>query len=763
MRRLYYVILFSSIVQLMYSQPKNGDVFDVLGGVLFPPGETIGSFKINNTDIATGDPFLSKIFYNSETIKLGRQGQPGTPSEFNSDYYFVKWSCPYGNTIKSAAPKTNDPSKIIILLSNGDIYISKLAYGLHFYDVHWTVPKKVGTGIGSLTGSESKIIGDALYIADGSRIFVSRDTAETWDIDTVGLSGYVSDIDIDTNNYVWAATYSGLFYQHPDSTVWHRDTTFPGSNCYTVFIDRRNRLFVGSYSIYKSTDNGVSWENMGGGSFSPPSSMGDDAFGNIYASAYDGGFRSDSGTAGWVNVTDTIAKKIMPSTQSYLSTAGFLHHISGDTLIHASTSFGLFTSSDQGNSWYEDSQSQLPAYRFNGFVRSGSNFLISTNRGVYRLADGDTVFTQVFPTSGYVKGITVSGDSSDAVYAIVPVATGEFSTTGESFKSTDNGTTWFRDSLGLEQFNINFWNKPYFVDAGGTQYVSNSGIFLKKEMNKSWEIDTLGLNITGSQTITSLSKYNKKGTVFALKKVAFKNYELYDHAQSDSLWEQIDISDLIGSTVDLTSDQNGNILLYNNAGVLRRYDGSTWDSIPLPPSLDGTSYATAVTVNRSGMIWSSFRNTSDGMSKGVYYSSNSGASWDYAGLDSVGISMILFKGDTTFVVTDVNGIFLFTPAGPSTYVHRGSNAPPEAYSLFQNYPNPFNPQTTISFSIPKEEVVTIKIFDALGREVQTLIHKHMKAGRHDVPFNAAQLSSGVYFYRMESGDFAASKKLLLIK
>jgi len=88
---------------------------------------------------------------------------------------------------------------------------------------------------------------------------------------------------------------------------------------------------------------------------------------------------------------------------------------------------------------------------------------------------------------------------------------------------------------------------------------------------------------------------------------------------------------------------------------------------------------------------------------------------------------------------------------------------PDVYTLFNNYPNPFNPTTTISYSIPKGSFVTLKIYDVLGREVKTLVNKFQTKGKYNVTFNASSLASGVYIYRMKAGNFAASKKLILMR
>jgi hypothetical protein len=91
---------------------------------------------------------------------------------------------------------------------------------------------------------------------------------------------------------------------------------------------------------------------------------------------------------------------------------------------------------------------------------------------------------------------------------------------------------------------------------------------------------------------------------------------------------------------------------------------------------------------------------------------------------------------------------------------------PDAYALWQNYPNPFNPTTTIEFDLSKSSVVSLKVYDILGREVATLINnEELEAGSHDVQFDASRYASGVYFYRIlaNGGEFSQIKKMVLMK
>ncbi len=91
------------------------------------------------------------------------------------------------------------------------------------------------------------------------------------------------------------------------------------------------------------------------------------------------------------------------------------------------------------------------------------------------------------------------------------------------------------------------------------------------------------------------------------------------------------------------------------------------------------------------------------------------------------------------------------------------NLIPSIYSLEQNYPNPFNPVTNIKFGIPYSGNVKLIVFDILGREVATLINEFKSSGNYVVDFDASSLSSGAYFYRIESGSFTETKKMFLVK
>jgi hypothetical protein len=88
---------------------------------------------------------------------------------------------------------------------------------------------------------------------------------------------------------------------------------------------------------------------------------------------------------------------------------------------------------------------------------------------------------------------------------------------------------------------------------------------------------------------------------------------------------------------------------------------------------------------------------------------------------------------------------------------------PNDYALYQNFPNPFNPTTIIKYLIPELSFVTLKVFDVLGNEIKTLLVEEKPIGSYEVEFDAIGLPSGIYFYRLQAGDFIETKKMILLK
>jgi plastocyanin len=99
----------------------------------------------------------------------------------------------------------------------------------------------------------------------------------------------------------------------------------------------------------------------------------------------------------------------------------------------------------------------------------------------------------------------------------------------------------------------------------------------------------------------------------------------------------------------------------------------------------------------------------------------------------------------------------------SSDVQTSNNNVPSSFDLSQNFPNPFNPSTKISFSLPQKSNFTLKIYNAIGQEIKTLVNGEADAGIHEIEFNGSNLASGIYFYRLSTPGFTDTKRLVLLK
>jgi hypothetical protein len=139
-------------------------------------------------------------------------------------------------------------------------------------------------------------------------------------------------------------------------------------------------------------------------------------------------------------------------------------------------------------------------------------------------------------------------------------------------------------------------------------------------------------------------------------------------------------------------------------------------------------------------------------------------------------SSILYDAGTNIDIGTNADICAATITVNGTYSGNGTfcNAPvdvenkdkpevPKEFSLSQNFPNPFNPSTIISYQLPVSSKVIIKIYDALGKEVETLVNEEKPAGKYELNFNAINLPSGVYLYKLQAGSFVQTRKMILLK
>jgi len=411
----------------------------------------------------------------------------------------------------------------------------------------------------------------------------------------------------------------------------------------------------------------------------------------------------------------------------------------GRTVVGAGDGGRLIVSNDSGITW----QDLTPPEKIQlTFVKYLSNDLIAAIGNGYELflsSDSCKTWTKHDMPSGL--NVTIAfGDSLNCWIA---------DDSSRIFHSSDLGATWtvqkeFKypmSTLDPSLYGISFFNDSIGCAVGGNGFItattnggstwvtrtSNTaknlyGIFVASP-RKAWAVGQSGTIITTSDAFNSWSAQVCPVTA-TLRSVVF----------SDTL--------------------NGYIL-GDGGTILKTTDGgTTWKVQPSPgASLNAVKFLNASqgwVAADSGKIFE----TSDG-----------GGHWlNQTTAVQSSLTSVDFADRLHGVAVGGSGVILVTKNGGVTAVIERTNAlVPGKPELQQNYPNPFNPSTVIDYSLPGSSHVILKIYDVLGREVRTLVDVKQNAGSHNIIFQAADLPSGVYFYRLQAGAYSETKKLLLLK
>jgi len=435
--------------------------------------------------------------------------------------------------------------------------------------------------------------------------------------------------------------------------------------------------------------------------------------------------------------------------------------ISGDTALTAATNFGLFASSDGGTTW-KDRSNWLPTVDFSGILRHPSGrILIAAARGIFYRNPGDTSWMRTYPQGRYQSGLELIADGLGNLYT-------SYAPTSFSFVylvSTDEGGTWGLDTAGIPPNS----RGPFFVDETGTRHLqayfpSKSYAYAPYYETRGgpWTIDTAGIVMNDYGQVGSFSSDGKGWLYMAGQTPAVAKRPI-----SGGVWTP-DTTGLAGVSVliDLMPDRDGNMVGRYFRTIYHQGAGS-WHVVPKPSVLSTNSSSTAFSIDSSGALFAAYTDGFPAMPKGVFFSTDWGSHWTFAGGDSVLVTRLVSYGDTTYALTSGNGIFIFTRT-PATTVEEGRKVL-QTFALNQNYPNPFNPSTSISYQIPVISRITLKVYDILGRELATVASGIETLGQHQVTWNADRYASGVYFYRLEvtplegGKSFVATKKLVLLK
>jgi hypothetical protein len=598
-----------------------------------------------------------------------------------------------------------------------------------------------------------------------------------------------------TSNRVYRTTNNGVNWDYSilgtgANTMWQLTSSGAG-----IFAATRE-------GIFKSTNAGVNWTNVNAGV--------SQGFRSIVASGANlvaahttlsaGIDMSTNGGINWTN-NNTISSTNM--------------HASGNN-IYASfnqSPYGVLVSTNNGSTW-SNYTSGLPANNFpHDFTVMGSTIYALFNpKQVYKSTNNGQTWSLVGDiTTGAITPQRITSDGTNLYTCFSSTAL-----TGGIYKSSNNGLNW-------SQVGLNLFDATALGTNGSSVYYTSNGTFARSDDDGATWTQTANNNIgNGTQIVLDnnviyvvgqglFGRSTDNGNTFtnvlnsstadflkvsAANMIVITGNEMWRSTNGGTGWAPIPGTS--GRQMRSLGYINGNII----AGSATIFDSSLYSTnggVNWIPMAD-TGFAGVsdiVTVGNDMYAASSF---------GIQKSTNNGITWEYiANLPATNVDKLVYHNGFFIAATNA-GIYISTngvswtayntgfPASSSindftikgSYMYAAifngsiwkrdistmsgiqpvSSHIPAKITLFQNYPNPFNPMTKIKFDIPSSaasSLVSLKIYNILGEEIEELVNEELKAGTYEVTWNGANHSSGIYFYKLRAGNFSETRKLVLTK
>ena len=614
----------------------------------------------------------------------------------------------------------------------------------------------------------------------------SDDGGVTW---TRKYTGNMTDLAIDpvtpSNLYAgkWGDTLTGgLYYSASGGDAWTKivsprgiPPTNVGRTAVTICNSNPNVIYVlmtrnDNYDllgVYKSTNRGVNWTNV-----SPTA--------------------SDLGGNGWYNavisVSPTNPNIVLVGMTNLLRTSNggaswtvintpdvhVDHHAitwsSDGTKVWNGNDGGMSYSSDAGVAWATIGNNFAITQYYNfdvGITNPQVVFGGSQDNGLSGRTNAGSTWKHTFGGDG--AGIAIDPNDASNIYAVDGAFGGSLLFRRE--KSGNYGQSWTDFSSGITDDDN--WaprirtdrQSPYVIYTNAKQYVYQS-----VSPYSSWT----KLNTTAFPAEVTNVTVSRGGVVYACLGSATTGSKL--RVYDGGTWSERSTG-LPGSirTVAVHPIRNNTAYALINgfsAGqkIYKTTDrGLTWTNVtgdlPNIPVGDLVPHPGSILFDSPKMYL--------GTELGCYRTTNGGVNWHRwnNGMPESNIVTEMNYIDSLsingkfYIVAGTFGRSIWTReiSGDDPVDVAEQSTLPQKYELFQNYPNPFNPSTTIKLSLPEADVVDLRVFDVAGREVKILSNQHLNAGVHSFTFDGANLSSGVYFYRMKTSTLLQTKTMLLIK
>lgn len=364
---------------------------------------------------------------------------------------------------------------------------------------------------------------------------------------------------------------------------------------------------------------------------------------------------------------------------------------------------------------------------------------------VRRTTDGGTTWTNANPNPGVINGTIYAIESfgADTAWCTTsPAAT-------FIYRTTNGGTNWVQ----VHTQTGGFWNVIKFANPTtgfiqGDPVGGRWSLWRSTDAGATWDSSGMYLPQAASE-----AGWNNSAMLIG-NQIWFgtNNTKVYYSSNFGSGW----------TSSPTTGSLNGYSMHFNSATL-----GLVGGTAVVKTTDGGSNYSAPITVPGAGNILGLGGADNDfwcGRGAAIYRSTDAGDTWasDFTPTGTVN-AMDIIKNGSCAIGWAVGASGSISKLSSTLVGITNNNTVPGDYSLAQNFPNPFNPTTTISFDIPKNGIVELKVFDMLGREVATLVNGFKNAGSFRVDFNGSNLTSGTYFYRIKSGDFVQTKKMVLLK
>ena len=657
-------------------------------------------------------------------------------------------------------------------------------------------------------------------------IFRSRDNGEHWDETNNGiLNGFIYSMTVANNGIVFAGNTTGILKSTDFGNNWQYCFDTPIGWIISFAINSIGNIYAGTNygNVYRSTDNGINWSEIYNDGHNWIYSIAIDSSDNIFlCTSYNGILYSDNDGLNWTEknngfknpVAQSIA--LQPITgklfvgasdgvyisedsgenwnriDSSLNVVKPINFLSTGELI-ANTFFSLWISEDQGLSWRSITEgTEVETQAIKCCIINNQDEIFSGNAGdgIYFSSDKGTNWS--FRANGItnVQFKSMVIDNDDNIYV------GTFYA-GIS-KSTDKGLSFTRVNSCIDY--------PYILSLGSNENndifagSSSEGIYRTTNGGFSWQSINTGLENSGIYSIltntvgniylgTGGGVYRSTNNGESWHKRGFNNSKIECFAIDSS-------NNLLIGVYDFTNplEPKANLFRSTNEGLNWQNLFETYNISAVHVSKNGHYYvATGYSIYQSsdnGQNWSqsavpnqiyTISSNADnhlfiGTNNGVYRSTDQGISWNElsTGLpNSVRNIPCLSFDSQGFIYIGVTNFTMYKSIESTTSVEDNINQIND-FLLQQNYPNPFNPSTRIQYAISNlptgqagTQFVTLIVYDLLGREVTTLVNEEKPAGSYNVEFNLESSieypSSGVFFYRLQAGNYVETRKMILLK